>query len=136
MSEIVFTPSAFQDPGEPRSLGSIPYTDLVASGTYTWYVGGLSRMATRRSFVVTNSTNEALTGVVITPFDSTLSALNNTGSGQSYSAGSVAAGAYGQYTSEEAPVLATHFDSLALELTIGATAPTSGSIALNVVELL
>lgn len=138
MSEMLLL-TQFQDPGPPRSLGSIPYTDLVAGGSYTWYVGGLSRMARARTLVVTNSTDVAVTGMTYEPFDSTLSTLANTGSSASYTMGGVAASAYGQYTSEvgaEAGLLAAHFDSLALTVTIGTTAPTSGSIALNAVELL
>ncbi len=138
MSEFIVGPAGFQDPGAPRSLGSIPYTDLVAGGTYTWFVGGLSRMAKARSVVVTNATDVTVTGLTWEPFDSTLSTLNNTGSSASYNMGGVAAGSYGQYTSETgsaAGLLAAHFNSIALEITIGATAPTSGEIALNVVEI-
>lgn len=55
----------------------------------------------------------------------TLSTLNNTGSSADYNAGGVAAASCGQYTSVvrgDAGLWAPHFDSVALTITIGATA--------------
>lgn len=122
--------------GPPAQVLTIPYGDLVVSGTLEKNaVAVLHRHATARSVVLENTTDVAVTAAQFWIFDSSLDALNNAGGGQTYvdSAG-VSANAYGQYTSEEAPVLATHFDSVQLWLTIGATAPTTGSVSLYVTE--
>jgi hypothetical protein len=134
--EFFPVPRAAQQDPVFRTLGSAPYTDFAANSTYTLFVGGLSRRARARSFVVTNTLNEPITSLTFYLFDSSLSTYSNTKSGQSFtdSAG-VQSNAYAQYTSEAAPVLAFHGDSVALVLSMGATAPTSGSVTLSVVEV-
>ncbi|POB11425.1 hypothetical protein [Sulfobacillus sp. hq2] len=140
MSDITLFPVGSQAVASPpKQIGSASYTDLTASSTYQLVmVGVLNRSARARSFIVENSTNEAFESVTFIPFDSTYDALNNTAGGQSYEdSGGIAASGYGQYTSEmtDAQVLAAHFDSLIVEVAIGATAPTSGDLTVAVVEL-
>ena len=135
------TPGALNTNPNPHSggwqqIGSFGYADFAASATHEAIMAApLNSGATQRSFVVANSLNEALTDVVFWLFASAYSALNNAGGGQSYAdSGGIASQGYGQYTSEAAGILAFHGDSVMIALTMGATAPTSGSVDVYVQE--
>ncbi|PSR25636.1 MAG: hypothetical protein C7B43_16465 [Sulfobacillus benefaciens] len=124
----------------PVLIGRFAYGDFAASATYqAVMISVLHRHATQRSFIISNELNEALTSVRFYVFDSTQDTNSNTAGGQSYAdSGGIAASGYGQYTSEGgsgAGVLAMHFDSILIEMAMGATAPTSGDVYVYVTEL-
>jgi len=121
----------------PKLIGTFGYADFTASSTFkAVMIAQLSRNAVSRSFVVTNTLNQAVTSLDFYLFDSTLSTYSNTGYGQNYlDSNGVGTNAYAQYTSEEAGILAFHGDSLIVEMGMGATAPTSGEVQVYVVEL-
>ncbi|WP_020374119.1 hypothetical protein [Sulfobacillus thermosulfidooxidans] len=138
MSDMVMFPlkGAGGTANAPTNIGSAPYTNFAANSTYDLIVvGALHREARERSFVITNTLNEAITSVTFWLFDSTLDTYSNTAGGMNYvDSGGIASNGYGQYTSEQAGILAAHFDSVIVTLGMGSTAPTSGEVVVSVVE--
>lgn len=139
MSEFTMFPVAGPHAGAPRLIGTFSYSDFTASGTYAaTMVGELNRQAVARSFIIANTMDEAITSLTFWLFDSTLDTYSNSGSGQSFAdSNGVKNGAYAQYTSEapNSGLLAFHGDSIMIDMTMGATAPTSGEVQVYVVEL-
>ena len=116
----------------PKLLGTFPYSDFSASGSYGMVVAGLSRNARERTFTIYNDLNESLTSLEVYPYDSTTpSTPHNTEvtlvtplTGQSTVANSQA------YSN-----LAAAVDSMNFVGGMGATAPTSGNIYIYVTEV-
>ncbi|PSR33032.1 MAG: hypothetical protein C7B46_11560 [Sulfobacillus benefaciens] len=132
--------TVFKVPGQvtaPTLIGTFGYADFAADATYSAnMVGDLHRNAKQRSFIISNTLNEAITEVVMYLFDSTQDANNNAAGGMNYTdSGGIGSLGYGQYTSEAAGILAAHFDSVMVNMTMGATAPTAGEVQIYVVEV-
>lgn len=121
----------------PTLLATIPYSDFTASGTYYWLpAANLHRNARARTVSVANSMNEPVTAISAGVSDSAAAiSLSNVFISGPFPTGSLVNGQTVTDTSERNPILAAHGDTLALSLTMGATAPTSGNVKIYVAEL-
>ena len=122
----------------PKLLTTIPYTDFSANSTYlAVFNQALTRYARQRTISILNDLNEAVTSVTFRFYDSTiLNAWSFGAFGTIYtdSSGITPGTAIATYTSEAAPALASHVDSFQVLLSMGATAPTSGSVSIYLTE--
>lgn len=121
--------------GEPTKIASFPYTDFTASTTKTeLIVSKFSRNARKRMIVLVNSMDQGVTGVTAFPFDSVTGHDNLTNSKANLSA-LLATPNEEYYSSDQYPELVFPVDSLRLDFTIGATAPTTGNIDVYLIEV-
>lgn len=128
---------------KPRLIQSIPYSDFSASTTYyPYFAQSLTRNARHRTYNVHNLLNVNLSGNIgFFPYDSNVSATPAViGSGFNYtpSAG-LSSGSQIPLNDQLASggnvgALAAAVDSFQGAYTVGATAPTSGSVDVYMTE--
>lgn len=122
----------------PTKIASVPYTTFLANSTqYPNFMNKLNRAATHRTFWIINTMDQAFSSnPSLAFFDSVIGNSNATGSDIVAFSGLTAGGGKQYKTSEANPALATHTDSCFLTCAMGATAPTTGTLDVWVVEIL
>lgn len=121
----------------PKLVLSVPYGDFTASGTVTKDMAQVfSRNARFRTFVFANTLDQTVTDAKVLPYDSAITATTGIG-GDSFSAnGGVGNTFANYYGSDNNPTLKFETDSAQAQLTMGSTAPTSGSFDIYVIEVI
>ena len=130
----------------PTLVGTFSYTEFTASATLTKSLSGiLHRNARARTVQVTNGLNVALTSLYYEPYDSAVVSAPTASDLSNYITASFNPGAgvtevdtsegMGYSSLQGQGLLAAHVDSLQVNMAIGATAPTSGSVTVHVTEL-
>jgi hypothetical protein len=119
-----------------KLIATIPYSQLAANATaYKSYPSCLDRRASQRTFIIVNTLNQPTGAIAFVPFDNSIELSVGKASVGTANIGSIATVMGYVFNSEYAPVLASHVDSLQLNLTMGATAPTTGDIKFYVLEV-
>ena len=127
--------------GVPTLMLTVPYSDFTASVTFTKSLTSvLSRNARERTFLYINTLNETVTKLSMAFFDSGIPDSYAHATEGWQDAGGIGSNFENVYTSDSGTnndgILRSHVDSVFVSLTMGATAPTSGSLSIYVVELI
>lgn len=118
----------------PKLIATVNFSQLTASSTLNIaFPSVLNRNARQRTFIFYNSLNQPTSAAVnAIPYDSTIGFIAI--GGDSTTIGTLGSPARVSIVSESHPSLAAHVDSIWMSIPMGATAPTSGSLQVYVVE--
>jgi hypothetical protein len=118
--------------GAPRKVGSVSYSQVSGtSQTYPVISGVLNRQVKARTFIFVNTMNQTTSSINVYLYDSTV----GNGNGDTTGIGALGNGMKLTKTSENNTPLASHVDSIAFIVPAFATAPTSGTLDVYVVEV-
>jgi hypothetical protein len=128
----------------PVIIATIPYTSFTANNTFSSIFNGvLSPNAKRRIFTIVNGLNVGGTNLSIFPFDHAAKAITGSsvndswfhGYGDNMKITSISPLGYDSFSGSSYTALNAPADSLMFQLSIGATAATSGNLYIVVREI-
>jgi hypothetical protein len=121
----------------PVLLDTIQYSSWAAANQAITkrYLGKFNRNAKKRVFYLINNLNQSLSSVIFYPLDSSLpNATNLNVTGDTYATTSIGTSTILTAADSTRTQLGTPADSFILNITMGATLATSGSVSVYVLE--